>query len=82
MDSILVKKGLKELLKYLPVEIPSMGWYFSEVQPEDAFTFEINKRNCMFNHLKSISILIGLHNSDAVFWRIFSETIRLQFRIW
>ena len=56
MDSILVKKGLKELLKYLPVEIPSMGWYFSEVQPEDAFTFEINKRNCMFNHLKSISM--------------------------
>ena len=55
MDSILVKNGLKELLKYLPVEIPSRGWYFSEVQPEDAFTFEINKRNGMFNHIISIS---------------------------
>ena len=28
-----------------------------------------------------IAILIGLHNNDAVFWRIFSETIRLHFKI-
>jgi stalled ribosome rescue protein Dom34 len=28
-----------------------------------------------------IAILIGLHDNDAVFWRIFSETIRLHFRI-
>ncbi len=51
---MLVKIGLKELLKYIPIEIPSMGWYFSDIQPEDAFIFEINQRNCMFNHLKSI----------------------------
>lgn len=55
MDSILVKKGLKELLEYIPVELAPMGWSFSEKQPEDAFTFEINKRNSMFNHIKSIS---------------------------
>ena len=55
MDSILVKKGLKELLEYIPVELAPMGWSFSKNQPEDAFTFEINKRNCMFNHIKSIS---------------------------
>ncbi len=55
MDSVLVKKGSKELSKYIPVELPSMGWYFSEDQPDDAFVFEVNKRNCMFNHLKSIS---------------------------
>ncbi|MHA1491167.1 MAG: hypothetical protein ACTSRI_16155 [Promethearchaeota archaeon] len=28
-----------------------------------------------------IAILIGLHDNDAVFWRIFSETIRLHFKI-
>ena len=28
-----------------------------------------------------IAILIGLHNNDAVFWRIFSETIRFHFKI-
>jgi len=28
-----------------------------------------------------IAILIGLHNNDAVFWKIFSETIRLHFQI-
>jgi len=28
-----------------------------------------------------IAILIGLHDKDAVFWRIFSETIRLHFKI-
>jgi len=28
-----------------------------------------------------IAILIGLHDTDAVFWRIFSETIRLHFKI-
>ncbi|MBY8991476.1 MAG: hypothetical protein KGD58_12035 [Candidatus Lokiarchaeota archaeon] len=28
-----------------------------------------------------IAILIGLHNNDAVFWRIFSETIRLHLKI-
>ncbi len=28
-----------------------------------------------------IAILIGLHDKDAVFWRIFSEAIRLHFKI-
>ena len=28
-----------------------------------------------------VAILIGLHDNDAVFWRIFSESIRLHFRI-
>jgi stalled ribosome rescue protein Dom34 len=28
-----------------------------------------------------IAILIGLHDNDAVFWRVFSETIRLHFII-
>ncbi|MHA2280530.1 MAG: hypothetical protein ACXAC5_06740 [Promethearchaeota archaeon] len=28
-----------------------------------------------------IAILIGLHDNDAVFWRIFSETIRLHIKI-
>ena len=28
-----------------------------------------------------IAILIGLHDNDAVIWRIFSETIRLHFKI-
>jgi len=28
-----------------------------------------------------IAILIGLHDNDVVFWRIFSETIRLHFKI-
>ncbi|NVM46103.1 MAG: hypothetical protein HWN79_14400 [Candidatus Lokiarchaeota archaeon] len=28
-----------------------------------------------------IAILIGLHDTDAVFWRIFSETIRLHIKI-
>ena len=28
-----------------------------------------------------IAILIGLHDNDAVFWRIFSETIRFHFKI-
>ena len=28
-----------------------------------------------------IAILIGLHDNDAVLWRIFSETIRLHFKI-
>jgi stalled ribosome rescue protein Dom34 len=28
-----------------------------------------------------IAMLIGLHDNDAVFWRIFSETIRLHFKI-
>ena len=28
-----------------------------------------------------IAILIGLHDNDAVFWRIFSETIRLHLKI-
>ena len=28
-----------------------------------------------------IAILIGLHDNDAVFWRIFSETIRLHYKI-
>jgi stalled ribosome rescue protein Dom34 len=28
-----------------------------------------------------IAILIGLHDNDAVFWRIFSEAIRLHFKI-
>jgi stalled ribosome rescue protein Dom34 len=28
-----------------------------------------------------IAILIGLHDNDAVFWRIFSETIRLHYTI-
>ncbi len=55
MDSISVKKGLNKLLKYIPVEFPSMGWYFSESQPVDAFTIGYNKRSCMFNYLKTIS---------------------------
>jgi len=28
-----------------------------------------------------IAILIGLHDKDAVFWRVFSETIRPYFKI-
>jgi len=28
-----------------------------------------------------IAILIGLHDNDAVFWRVFSETIRLHFKM-
>ncbi|MBY9008340.1 MAG: hypothetical protein KGD74_00580 [Candidatus Lokiarchaeota archaeon] len=28
-----------------------------------------------------IALLIGLHDNDVVFWRIFSETIRLHFKI-
>ena len=28
-----------------------------------------------------IAILIGLHDNDAIFWRIFSETIRLHLKV-
>ena len=50
MDSTIVKKSLNLLLKFIPVELAPMGWYFSENQPEEAITIGYNKRSCMFNY--------------------------------
>ena len=40
-----------------------------------------NKRKKHVRRGHPIAILIGLHNNDAVFWRLFSETIRLHLKI-
>ncbi len=40
-----------------------------------------NKRKKRTKRGHPIAILIGLHDNDAVFWRIFSESIRLHFKI-
>jgi hypothetical protein len=37
------------------------------------------KRRVIRGH--PIAVLIGLHDKDAVFWRIFSKTIRPYFKI-
>ncbi len=60
MDSRIVKEGLNKLLEYIPVELPAMGWYYSETQPDDILTIDLNTRSCMFNHLKSIARGRGL----------------------
>ena len=60
MESRLVKEGLNRLIEYIPVELPAMGWYYSDTQPDDAHMIELNKRSCMFNHLKSIARGKGL----------------------
>ncbi|MEE9379722.1 MAG: hypothetical protein V3V33_16980 [Candidatus Lokiarchaeia archaeon] len=41
----------------------------------------VKKRKRRVKRGHPIAILIGLHDNDAVFWRIFSETIRLHFKI-
>jgi stalled ribosome rescue protein Dom34 len=39
------------------------------------------KRRIRVKRGHPIAILIGLHNNDAVFWRLFSETIKLHLKI-
>ncbi len=41
----------------------------------------VKKRKKQVKRGHPIAILIGLHDNNAVFWRIFSENIRLHFRI-
>ncbi|TFG12601.1 MAG: hypothetical protein EU535_06055 [Promethearchaeota archaeon] len=41
----------------------------------------VKKRKKRVKRGHPIAILIGLHDNNAVFWRIFSETIRLYFKI-
>jgi len=41
----------------------------------------VKKRKKRAKRGHPIAILIGLHNNDAVFWRVFSESIRFHFKI-
>lgn len=70
MDSTIVKKGLDMLLKYIPVELPPMGWYFSDAQPEDAIAHGYDERSCIFNHLQSIAdgkkLCLSAHHSGCM----------------
>ncbi len=40
-----------------------------------------NKKKKRVKRGHQVAILIGLHDNDAVFWRIYSETIRFYYRI-
>ncbi len=70
MDSTIVKRELDSLLKYIPVELPAMGWYYSDSPPEDAITHGYDERSCMFNHLESIAggkkLCLSAHHSGCL----------------
>jgi hypothetical protein len=70
MDAAIVKEGLNNLLEYIPIELPPMGWYFSETQPDGAITHGYDERSCMFNHLESIAagkrLCLSAHHSGCM----------------
>lgn len=55
VDSRIVKKNLQKLTQYIPVKIPTMGWYFSSEKPENTLVFEKDKWTCMFQHIEQIA---------------------------
>jgi len=55
MDSRIIKKGNRKFVSYFPVTMPSMGWYFSSVLPEDSIELEANKWICMFKHIEDVA---------------------------
>ncbi len=55
MDAKIVKPGLEKLSKRLPMNIPALGWYFTQKAPSDA-TFPKMKgpKGCMFLKIKKL----------------------------
>ncbi len=55
MDSRIIKKSNREFVRHFPVTLPSMGWYFSSVLPEDSIELQANKWTCMFKHIEDVT---------------------------
>lgn len=55
VNSRIVRENLLKLTQFIPVEIPSMGWYFSGEQPANALVFEKGKWTCMFQYMEQIA---------------------------
>ena len=55
MDSRITKKANRKFVSHFPVTLPSMGWYFSSVLPEDSIELQKNKRTCMFKHIEDVT---------------------------
>ena len=55
MDSGRVKKANREFVSHFPITMPSMGWFFSSVPPEDAITLPTDTWTCMFKYIDDIA---------------------------
>ena len=55
MDSRIIKKDNRKFVSHFPATLPSMGWYFSAVLPDDSMELPANKWTCMFKHIEDVA---------------------------
>lgn len=55
MDSGRIKKANRNFISRFPVTQPSMGWYFSSVEPEDAIKLPTDIWTCMFKYIDDVA---------------------------
>jgi len=55
MDSGIVKKDNREFAHHFPTTLPSMGWYFSPVRPDDSISLQPDIWTCMFKHIDDVA---------------------------
>lgn len=55
IDSRIIKKDNRKFVSHFPVTLPSMGWYFSSVPPEDSTELKTDVWTCIFKHIEDVA---------------------------